>query len=87
MKVKKLLKHIDFLEHITIIQTDAYVDKNHEPDEIFTGNVMDVPWYIGDYYLDTNDENESISTQEGGTPIKGKNSSLIIFVRSSKDDI
>lgn len=61
MKLKDILPYLYFLDKIKIFQYDAYIDKNHEPEEIFYGTSLDVPWWIAEMYLHRNLNAESIS--------------------------
>lgn len=55
MKFKDIIKHIDAVN----TEVEIYVGCNYdEPD--FRGHVLDIPWYFLDYYLDSNEEYESI---------------------------
>ena len=56
MKLKKLLKHISFLQKVQIID---YCDGNEEI--LFEGYVCDVPWVHAELKLDTDDNGEAIS--------------------------
>ena len=51
MKLIDLLPYLYFLDKVRILQYDAYIDKTHEPEEIFFGSVLDVPWWIAEMYL------------------------------------
>lgn len=60
MQVKDIITVLDSLNKIKIIQMDAFNNEIAE-DEIFYGSVMDVPWYIIDYYLDNDGDGEALS--------------------------
>ena len=65
MKLKKILKHIDFLVDVEIYDSGA-----EEADWI--GSVLNVPWDYAEMRLDTDINGEAISI---------KDNRLIIFVR------
>lgn len=65
MKLKKILKHIDFLADIEIHDSGA-----EEADWI--GSVLKVPWDYAEMRLDTDINGEAISI---------KDNRLVIFVR------
>lgn len=65
MKLKKILKHIDFSTEIEIHDSGA-----EEADWI--GNVLNVPWDYAEMRLDTDINEEAISI---------KDNRLVIFVR------
>ena len=65
MKLKKILKHIDFLTDIEIHDSGA-----EEADWI--GSVLKVPWDYAEMHLDTDINGEAISI---------KDNRLVIFVR------
>lgn len=56
MKLKKLLKHIDFCEDVII-----YVNEEDEP--IYRGNCLDVPWSLIDLPLSIGSSDGSIYTK------------------------
>lgn len=56
MKLKKLLKHIDFCEDVII-----YVNEEDEP--IYRGNCLDVPWSLIDLPLSIGNSDGSIYTK------------------------
>lgn len=51
LKLKHLIKYLEPIDHISIWQEDVYIDDSKNPEEIFKGFVMDIPWYLLDYYL------------------------------------
>ena len=59
MQVKDIITVLDSLNNIKIIQMDSF-DNEIAEDEIFYGSVMDVPWYIIDYYLDNDHDGEAL---------------------------
>ena len=56
MKLKKLLKHIDLCEDVTI-----YINEDDEPR--YKGNCLDIPWSLINLPLNTNNINGSIYTR------------------------
>lgn len=53
MKLNDIIRHICPIENVVI-----YCDREDEP--VYEGFLLDLPWYLLDYYLDTNDEYEAI---------------------------
>ena len=60
MKLKDILPYLYYLDDVKIFQCDAYTDKKHEPEEIFYGDVLDVPWWIAEMYLHNTPDAEAI---------------------------
>ena len=56
MKLKKLLKHLDFMVKVIILSVDEY----DEEEELFKGSMMDIPWKLVDCKLDTDKNGEAI---------------------------
>lgn len=65
MKVKELLPHLHFLMSVEIIVFDG------AEESLFKGLVDNIPWWIADMELDTDDNGEAISihTEEGEEPV------------------
>lgn len=61
MKLKDILPYLFYLDKAKVLQSDAYTDKNHEPEEIFCGDVFDIPWWVADMYLHNTPDAEAIS--------------------------
>jgi hypothetical protein len=61
MKLRKILPYLYFLDKIKVFQYDAYKDKDHEPEEVFFGSSLDVPWWIAEMYLYRDIDIDSIS--------------------------
>ena len=61
LKLKDILPYLYFLDKIKVLQYDAYVDKNHEPEEVFFGTSLDVPWWVAEMYLHCTLNMDSIS--------------------------
>ena len=59
MKLKRLLKMMDFLATVKII-IDRSEGENNEEEEIFKGSVLDVPWCYANYKIDESGSMESI---------------------------
>lgn len=53
MKLKKVIKYLDKLSHCKIW---VY----NEEDPTYEGSVMDIPWYLLDYFLCNDDNGEAI---------------------------
>ena len=76
MKLKKLLKHIGFLQKVQIID---YCDGKEEI--LFEGYATDVPWTYADMYLDTDNNGEAIGT----VAINNEETAITIYVRDTKE--
>lgn len=48
MKLKEFIKLIDMLSHVTIWIAD---EKEDEDKPAFSGIVMDIPWWLTEYYI------------------------------------
>lgn len=58
MKLRDIIKQIDYLCNVEILQTDAYLETSEhygEEEEIYAGNALSIPWWIVDMYLDGED--------------------------------
>ena len=64
MKFRDILPYIYFGNKIKIFQCDAFIDPNHEPEEIYFGSTMDVPWYIAEMFLYNTPDGEAIFVTE-----------------------
>ena len=77
MKLRDIIKQIDYLCKVKILQTDAYLETSEhygEEEEIYTGSALDVPWWIVDMYLDNSDSEGSISVADD---------TMIIYVKEN----
>lgn len=72
MKLKKLLRHIDFMEKVRVIEIQP--DKSDEI--LYEGGSVDIPWYIADMLLDSDFNGEAISTL-----IENDSSIILIYVK------
>ena len=75
MKLKKLLKHIGFIQRVQILD---YC--NGKEEVLFEGFSTDVPWTYANMYLDTDDNGEAI-----GTVAIDNDSVITIYVRETKE--
>lgn len=75
MKLKKILPYIWFMEDVRIILAD---DKN---EEAFTGSILNVPYWLGEYYLLNKEYEEAISIDDSN---KEKRPILEIIVTKDK---
>lgn len=57
MKVKKILKHIDCVTPVKIVEFNS---KTSEEYEYFSGIVADIPWCYAELPLDTDSDGEAI---------------------------
>lgn len=74
MKLKKLLKHIGFIQRVQII------DYCNEKEEVlFEGFSTDVPWTYANMYLDTDDNGEAI-----GSIVKDNETIITIYIKEEK---
>lgn len=67
MKLRKLLKNIDYLCYIKVVHYYDEPDNDEDKDVLYEGSVLKVPWYIANMKLDTNLDYEAIGVvQENG---------------------
>lgn len=86
LKVKDIIKLLSITDDIIIWQEDVYIDE-HEEEQIFFGSVMDIPWYILDYYIAEPDENGApLSARCYGKEYNNR-CGFILYVRESKPAI
>lgn len=55
MKLRDIIKQIDYMCNVEILQTDAYLETSEhygEAEEIYAGDALNVPWWIVDMCLD-----------------------------------
>lgn len=76
MQVKDIIRNLDSLSQIKIIQMDAFNNEIAE-EGIFYGSVLDVPWYIMDYYLDNDEDGEALSV---GIDTEGETAYFLLYV-------
>ena len=50
MQVRDIIKMLCALNEIRVFQLDSYIDKIEE-EEIYSGDILTMPWYILDFYL------------------------------------
>ena len=85
-KLRDIIEYMDAISDIVIMQTDAYLlsspDANKE-EEIYSGSVLDVPWYITDFYLANDSNGEAI----GVTFNEDKRPSFIVYVAEDLERI
>lgn len=58
MKLREVLKHLDFLSYVIIREVYG---SDSEPDTLYKGTVFDIPWSFAEMELDSDDDGESIS--------------------------
>lgn len=54
LQVKDIIGYLDMGDHVTIEQLDVFLKgtpREDDSEEIYDGSVMDIPWYMMDYYL------------------------------------
>ena len=76
MKLHDIINRINYLCNIKILQNDIYLETSEhygEAEEIYAGNVFNVPWWIVDMYLDGED---CIGVRED---------TIIIYVREEEE--
>jgi len=66
MKLKKIIKYFDGLSNVIIWLEDEYNDEEEPEEPIYEGLVMDIPWYILDFYLSNTEGGESIAARNWG---------------------
>lgn len=85
-KLRDIIEYMDAISDIIIMQTDAYLlsspDANKE-EEIYSGSVLHVPWYITDFYLANDSNGEAI----GVTFNEDKQPSFIVYVAEDLERI
>lgn len=82
MKLKDIIQAFNYLCDVRIIQTDSYLETSPnygEADEIYTGTVWDIPWWIVEMYLDMDDG-------EGSVFLNEKEKTIDIYVREELTD-
>lgn len=79
MKLVNIIKFFDFLCDVQIFQTDAYTEESEhygEEEEIYTGTIWDIPWWVADMHLDEDD-------YEGCISMDKENNRIVIYVREN----
>ena len=62
MQLKNIIRFLYALDHVKIYQEDVYISGPcGKPEEIFEGSIIDIPWYIMDFYLYNDSESEAIT--------------------------
>lgn len=82
MKLKDIIQAFNYLCDVRIIQMDSYLETSPnygEEDEIYTGTVWDIPWWIVEMYLDMGDG-------EGSVFLNEKEKTIDIYVREELTD-
>ena len=53
VQLRNMIRLLDAMSEVVIWQCDVYKDGPEycEPELIYEGTVMDIPWYIMDYYF------------------------------------
>ena len=65
MKLGDIIKYLEMLSYVEIWQDDVFLETSEREDKselIYSGTVMDIPWYIMDYYLHNTSDYEAIGT-------------------------
>lgn len=81
MKLIDIIKYFDFMSNIKVVQTDAYREGSEhygEEEELYNGDVWNIPWWVVDMYLDNDDSGC------GSIGMDKENNSFIVYV---KEDI
>lgn len=91
MKLRKLLSHIDFLLPVELRSSTPENAANDFPLSAetshlsysveFCGNPLDIPYWLANFWLDTDDNGEAISIET----IKGV-PTLVIYIREQKEE-
>ena len=81
MKLKKLLKHIEFLQKVQILiyDNDDTLQKISHEEILYEGLADNVPWCYAEMYLDTDSNGEAI-----GSFIKDNETIITIFIKEGK---
>lgn len=75
MKLKKFLKMLDPVEKIVIWTIYEGMGEDEEP--AYDGYIMDVPWYLTDYEIYTNEHED--------TYIKAWQNKIVLTVKDPKE--
>ena len=59
-KLKDIIEYLDSLQSVKIIQMNVSLVSD-EAECIYNGSVLNVPWYMVDYYLANDSNGEAIS--------------------------
>ncbi len=78
MKLKKLLKVTDKLADVSIRTIEAI--KGAEEEVLYEGSVMEVPWTLVQYKLDTETKTDDAVYIESKRECEGREPRLIIYV-------
>ena len=84
MQLKDIIRYLDCTDSVIIWQDDVYVDE-YKPEQIFEGSIMDIPWYILDFYLSNTKDGEAISARNWGEKYNNK-CGFIISVREPLEE-
>lgn len=63
MRLRDIIGYLNGLDHIQITQVDAYLEgtpNENDVEEVYSGTVLDIPWYLLDYYLENSPDGEAI---------------------------
>lgn len=60
MRLRKALKHINPIATYCHIYEAVYID-NDDYEEIFSGDLFDIPWWIAEKHIDTDINGEGIA--------------------------
>lgn len=66
LQVKDIIPFLNQLDHVKVYQGDVYTNPDEAEDpweNIFTGSVMDMPWYILNFYLCNTIDGEAIGIE------------------------
>ena len=78
MKLRKILKHIDPINTHCYIYEAIYTN-NENYEEIYQGNLFDIPWYIADKHIDSDMDGEGIYITQ-----KDNKNIIHIYVKNKK---
>jgi hypothetical protein len=74
MKLKDIINYLDKTDQVVVwVEYPEYPDE--EPEKVFEGFILDIPWIYLDYYLLNDSNGEAISARNYG---EGEGSGFII---------
>ena len=89
MKLKKIIKYLNSLDTVQIWQGDTMLALGKgDPDNwemVYEGSVMDIPWYLLDFYLTNTTDAEAIGSGNYTPEEEKKGSYLCILLCEDKE--
>ena len=63
IRVGDIIRLLGAIDNVVVWQSDTRTDGTMEPELIYKGSIMDMPWYIMDMYFYMEDGEEAISAR------------------------